>query len=60
MRDLQAKLEKLLTEVSECELIANLATDPDKRASFERMARQYRAMSEELRADIEKMSSRPE
>ena len=60
MRDLQAKLEKLLTEVSECELIANLATDPDKRAAFERLARQYRAMTEELRADIEKMTSRAE
>lgn len=58
MRDLQAKLEKLLTEVSECELIANLATDPDKRSAFERMARQYRAMSDEVRADIEKMNSK--
>jgi len=58
MKDLQAKLEKLLTEVSECELIANLATDPDKRAAFERMTRQYRAMIEELRADIEKMGAR--
>jgi hypothetical protein len=60
MRDLQAKLEKLLTEVSECELIANLATDPDKRAAFERLTRQYRAMADELQADIEKMGSRAE
>jgi hypothetical protein len=57
MKDLQAKLEKLLVEASECELIANLATDPAKRAAFERLARQYRVMIEELRATIATMST---
>jgi hypothetical protein len=60
MKDLEAKLERLLAEVAECELIANLATDPDKRAAFERLARQHRGMAEELRADIAKMTAKTE
>jgi hypothetical protein len=58
MKDLKAKLETLLTEAAECELIANLATDPVKRAAFERMARQHRAMIDELRADIARMDEK--
>jgi hypothetical protein len=58
MKDLTAKLERLLSEAAECDLIANLATDPDKRAAFERMARHYRTMVEELRADIAKLSAK--
>ena len=57
MKDLNAKLESLLTEAAECELIANLATDPVKRAAFERMARQHRAMIDELRADIARLGA---
>lgn len=60
MRDMRAKLESLMTEAADCELIANLATDPAKRATFERMARQYRTMIEELKADIGKMSQTTE
>ena len=58
MRDLKAKLEALLTEAAECELIANLATDPVKRAAFERMAHQYRAMLDDLKADIARMDEK--
>lgn len=60
MKDLRAKLESLLAEAAECELIANLATDPDKRTTFTRLARQYRTMVEELRADIANMSAKAE
>lgn len=60
MKDLKAKLETLLTEAADCELIANLATDPVKRASFERMAHKYRVMIEELKADIAKLGAKPE
>jgi hypothetical protein len=52
MKDLQAKLERLLAEAQDCDLIGNLATDQDKRATFRRMAAQLREMAEQLRADI--------
>jgi len=52
MKDLQAKLERLLAEAQDCDLIGNLATDPDKRATFRRMAEQLREVAEQLRADI--------
>ena len=52
MKDLQTKLEQLLAEAHDCDLIGNLATDQAKRATFRRMAAQFRKMAEELRADI--------
>jgi hypothetical protein len=52
MKDLQTKLEKLLAEAQDCDLIGNLATDQAKRATFRRMAAQLREMAEELKADI--------
>ena len=52
MKDFQEQLQKLELAVSECELIAGLATDKQKRASFERLARQYRAIWEELKTEI--------
>jgi hypothetical protein len=52
MKDLQAKLERLLAEAQDCDLIGNLATDHDKRATFRRMAEQFRQMAEQLQADI--------
>ena len=52
MKDLQAKLEQLLAEAQDCDLIGNLATDQAKRTTFRRMAAQFREMAEELKADI--------
>jgi hypothetical protein len=52
MKDLQAKLEQLLAEAHDCELIGNLATDQAKRTTFRRMAAQFREMADELKADI--------
>ena len=52
MKDLQTKLERLLAEAQDCDLIGNLATDHDKRATFRRMAEQFRQMAEQLRTDI--------
>ena len=42
MNDLQAKLEKLFAEAEDCELVAKLATDRQKRELFERLARDLR------------------
>jgi len=52
MTDLQAKLEQLLAEAQNCDLIGNLATDQAKRATCRRMAAQFREMTAELKADI--------
>jgi hypothetical protein len=51
MVDFKARVDKLLTEAAECDLIAGLATDVQKRELFERLARDYREMA----ADIEKI-----
>jgi len=52
MKDLKAELEKLLVNAEDCDLIARLATDPDKRQTFSRIATQLREMAAELRSDI--------
>jgi hypothetical protein len=52
MKDLKAKLDHLLAEAHDCDLIGNLATDQAKRATFRRMAEQFREMAEQLKADI--------
>ncbi len=45
LKDLQNKLGKLLVDAEDCELIARLATDQEKRKTFGRLARQLRAMA---------------
>ena len=44
MQDLQARLEKLLTDAEDCALIAKLATDGEKRDLFRRLATDLRGM----------------
>jgi hypothetical protein len=51
MQDFKARQEKLLKEAAECDLVANLTTDVEKRALFEKLARDYREMA----GDIEKI-----
>ena len=51
MEDLRAKLEKLLLEAEDCELIAKLATDIKKRAFFAKLSVQLKAMAR----DVEQM-----
>jgi len=48
MQDLQAKLEKLLLEAEDCELIAKLAADMKKRVFFANMAVQLRALAHDV------------
>ena len=52
MQDLKARLEKLMADAAECELICNLATDTAKRATFRRLAEQFRSMADEIKAEI--------
>ncbi len=59
MEDLSAKLDKLLTEAENCDLIARLATDPSKRELFKKLAADLRGMATDIRAAIEKRSQTP-
>jgi hypothetical protein len=52
MEDLSAKLEKLLSEAEDCDLIGRLATDRAKRELFQRLAIDLRAMANDIRAVI--------
>jgi hypothetical protein len=52
VQDLKAKLEKLLTEAEDCELIGRLATDVHKRALFLKLAVDLRAMARDIEAMI--------
>ena len=60
MQDLHARLEKLLADAADCEIIRNLATDHRKRTAFGRLASQYKAMAEAIREEIEAREQRGE
>jgi len=52
MEDLRTKLEKLLTEAEDCELIGGLANDIRKRELFTRLATDLRKMASDVDAVI--------
>ncbi len=52
MEDMSAKLEKLLSEAEDCDIIGRLATDPNKRALFKKLAVDLRAMARDIKAVI--------
>jgi hypothetical protein len=52
MQDLQKKLEKLLTEAEDCDLIGRLAADKQKRELFKRLATDLRAMAHDIETMI--------
>jgi hypothetical protein len=52
MKDLQAKLEKILLEAEDCELIGKLAADPKKRDLFKKLAVDLRVMAKDIEAVI--------
>ncbi len=54
MKDVKARIEKLLVDAVDCEIIAKLATNNTKRESFERLAEAYRKMAAELQRLIDK------
>jgi hypothetical protein len=57
MEGLSAKLEKLLAEAEDCELIGKLATDISKRELFRRLPVDLRTMAHDIQAVIDKRSS---
>lgn len=54
MKDYVNRLDKLETDAAECEMIGNLASDPDKRRHFRNLALQYREMADAIREQIPK------
>ena len=48
----ESELEKLLIEAEDCELIGRLATDPDKRELFKKLAVDLRGMAHDIEAII--------
>lgn len=48
MKDMQAHLEKLRTQIAECEMIRDLATAPNKRDLFARLAEHFKVLAAEI------------
>ena len=54
MKDMQTHLEKLRTQIAECELIRDLATDRAKRDLFNKLAEHFKVLANELEQAIGK------
>jgi hypothetical protein len=52
MKELSARLEKLLIEAEDCELISKLATDLNKRELFKKLAVDLRGLARDVEAVI--------
>ena len=52
MEDLSAKLEKLLIEAEDCDLIGRLATDLNKRELFKKMAIDLHILANDIQVAI--------
>ena len=52
MRDMQTQLEKLRQQLSECERIRDLASDPAKRDVFAKLAEHFKLLVADLEQAI--------
>jgi hypothetical protein len=52
MKDMQTQLEKLRVQISECELIRDLATEKAKRELFNKLAEHFRVLATEVEREI--------
>jgi hypothetical protein len=52
MIEMQAHLDKSCAQAAECELIRDLATDPQKRELFDRLARHHRELAKHIESEI--------
>ena len=48
MKDYHAALEKLRTDAAEARLICDLATDPKKRETFDRLATHLKSLADQV------------
>jgi hypothetical protein len=55
MKDMQTHLEKLRNQTAECETIAKLTTDNEKRDLFTKLAQHYNVLASELERAIRKV-----
>ena len=58
MKDIQEHLEKLRTQIAECEMIRDLATVPAKRELFGRLAEHYKVLAAEVEKAIDDQLAR--
>jgi hypothetical protein len=59
-KDLQPRLEQLLTDAEDCALIGKLATDMRKRDLFNRLAHDLRGMAFDIQAIIALKRAEPD
>ena len=52
MKDYQTYLEKLRTDAAECRLISDLATDPAKRDSFDRLSAHFTTLADQVELEM--------
>jgi hypothetical protein len=60
VEDLQARLDKLLTDAEDCALIGKLATDVRKRDLFNRLATDLRGLASDVQAVIALQRAAPD
>jgi hypothetical protein len=58
MEDLKARLEKLLLEAEDCELIAKLSNDPKKRSFFAKLSVEMRGLARDVEGQINKVTEK--
>jgi hypothetical protein len=51
-KDYQAHLEKLRRDAAECQRVSDLATDPEKREMFNRLAKHLSTLANEVERAI--------
>jgi hypothetical protein len=52
MKDMRTHLEKLRVQISECEMIRDLATDPGKRDLFAKLAEHFKVLAGEIEKEM--------
>jgi hypothetical protein len=60
VEDLQARLERLLTDAEDCALIGRLATDARKRDLFNRLATDLRGMAFDVQTMLAVKRAQPD
>ncbi len=57
MNELRARLEKLQADAEDCAHIRDLATDPEKRELFARLARHLTRLAQEMESAIDTLTA---
>ena len=57
MNELRARLERLQADAEDCAQIRDLATDPEERELFARLARHLTLLAQEMKAAIDTLTA---